>query len=191
MVTRDTHSLEIQKWAETAIAANIATPGSVGLTQSEGYTTSYKIPSGDNPEMEVIQWLWRAWSGMLVELNAHGLLVWDASLAYVHPALVFGSDELPYISVRDSTGVDPTTDTNDSDWTLLVVAGSNTFDGGAIVSGVVGAQFLPNFSANKVTTDEFGVGRIPLLPFSKIDVTVSDNAPSSSDGSDGDLWIEY
>ena len=143
MVTRDVHSLDIQKWAEMAAPFNIAEPSTVGLTQSEGYTISYKLPSGNNPEMEVIQWLWRAWSGMLVELNAHGLLVWNAGLPYVHPALVFGSDNLPYISVRDSTAVDPTTDTNDSDWTLLVVVIANTFDASAIVSGVINVSHIP------------------------------------------------
>ena len=151
MVTRDAHSLDIEKWAETADAANVAPPASAGLTQSVGYTTSYKTPGGDAPEMEVIQWLWRAWSAMLVELNVHGLLVWNATLSYVHPAMVFGSDGNPYVSVRDNTAVDPTTDANDDDWTLLVVAGSSTFDGSAIVSGVVGLSFLPTFPLNKVS----------------------------------------
>ena len=107
MVTRDSDALLIEKWADTADAGNIAAPSTVGLTQTVGYPSSYKTPGGDNPEMEIIQWLWRAWSGMLVELNVHGLLVWDAGLSYVHPAMVFGSDDMPYASVRDSTGVDP------------------------------------------------------------------------------------
>ena len=152
MVTRDAHSVAIEKWAETADALNIAAPSTVGLTQSVGYTASYKTPGGDNPEMEVIQWLWRAWSGMLVELNSHGLLVWNAGLSYVHPAMVFGSDDLAYASVRDSTGVDPTTDTNDSDWTRFgVTTTTTTFDGSAIVSGIVGLTFLPTYPLNKVS----------------------------------------
>ena len=89
---------------------------------------------------------------MLVELNAHGLLVWNAGLAYVHPAMVFGSDDLAYASVRDSTGVDPTTDTNDSDWTRFgVTTTTSTFDGSAIVSGIVGLSFLPTYPLNKVS----------------------------------------
>ena len=77
MVTRDSDALLIEKWADTADAGNIAAPSTVGLTQTVGYPSSYKTPGGDNPEMEIIQWLWRAWSGMLVELNVHGLLVWN------------------------------------------------------------------------------------------------------------------
>ena len=152
MVTRDAHSVAIEKWAEAALAANIAAPSTAGLTQSAGYPASYKTPGGDNPEMEVIQWLWRAWSGMLVELNAHGLLVWNAGLSYVHPAMVFGSDDLAYASVRNSTGVDPTTDTNDSDWTRFGVTTTTTsFDGSAITSGVVALTFLPTYPFNKVS----------------------------------------
>ena len=168
MVTRDVHSLEIEKWAETTDAADIGPPSSAGLTQSGGYDSSYKTPGGNNPEMEVIQWLWRAWSGMLVELNAHGLLVWNAGLSYVHPALVFGSDGLAYASVRNSMGVDPTTDTNDSDWTLLVVVGANTFDASAITSGVIDVSHIPNLNASKINAGTLGTGRIPNLSANKI-----------------------
>ena len=170
MVTRDAHSVAIEKWAETADALNIATPASVGLTQSVGYTASYKTPGGDNPEMEVIQWLWRAWSGMLVELNAHGLLVWNAGLSYVHPALVTGSDNNVYISVRDSTGVDPATDTNDDDWTRFGVSASpvTTFDASAIISGVLAGARIPNLNANKINSGTLNVNRIPNLPASRI-----------------------
>ena len=149
MVSRDSNSLLIEKWAETADAANIAAPSTVGLTQAEGYTATYKTPGGSNPEMEVIQWLWRAWSGMLVEINAHGLLVWNSGLAYVHPALVFGSDGEAYMSVRDSTNRNPTTDNNDSDWTPLVPAGGTTFDASAIYQRrvCVGAHSEPDLPA--------------------------------------------
>ena len=169
MVMRDSDALLIEKWAETADISNIAPPSTVGLTQSVGYPTSYKVPSGDLPEMEIIQWLWRAWSGMLVELNRHGLLAWNAGLPYVHVALVTGSDNNVYISVRDSMGVDPTTDINDSDWTQFGVSavGATTFDGSAIVSGVVGVSHIPNLNASKIASGILGTGRIPNLDASQ------------------------
>ena len=144
MVTRDAHSLDIEKWAETAAAGNIAAPSTVGLTQSEGYPSSYKTPSGDNPEMEIIQWLWRAWSGMLVEVNEWGCgLPWDDGIAYLQYALVLGSDGDHYVAVRANTNVNPTTDSNNSDWAPLVPAGGTTFDASAIVSGVFDVAHIP------------------------------------------------
>ena len=152
MVTRDSHALLIEKWAAGADPSNIAAPSTVGLTQDVGYPSSYKTPGGDNPEMEIIQWLWRAWSGMLAEVNRRGCgLPWDDGIAYFQYALVLGSDGLLYVAVRANTNVNPTTDTANADWTLLIVAGANTFDGGAITSGVVGLSFLPTFPQSKVT----------------------------------------
>ena len=161
MVTRDTHSLGIEKWAETAASGNIAAPSTVGLTQSEGYPSSYKTPSGDNPEMEIIQWLWRAWSGMLVEVNEWGCgLPWDDGIAYLQYALVLGSDGDHYVAVRANTNRNPTTDSNNSDWAPLVPAGGTTFDASAIVSGVFDVAHIPNLSGNKITSGTVGAALI-------------------------------
>ena len=45
-----------------------------------------------------------------------GLTEWDAGLVYTHPVIVTGSDGNSYVSVRDSTGVDPATDSDESHW---------------------------------------------------------------------------
>ena len=54
-----------------------------------------------------------------MEINVHGAgLEWDSSISYEHPALVTGSDALLYVSVQDSTNVDPVTDSGESHWKL-------------------------------------------------------------------------
>ena len=149
MVTRDSDALLIEKWAATG---DVATPESQGLSRDTGWGSSYSTPGGDVPEREVFNQMFRELTALAVELNTHGLLVWNGAISYVHPTMVFGSDNLAYASVRDNMGVDPTTDTNDDDWTRFGVTTSvQTFDGGAIVSGVVGIGFLPTFPLNKVT----------------------------------------
>ena len=45
-----------------------------------------------------------------------GLTEWDATIDYTHPVMVTGSNGNPYVSVQDSTGVDPATDSDNSHW---------------------------------------------------------------------------
>ena len=53
-------------------------------------------------------------------MNVHGAgLEWDSSISYEHPALVTGSGALLYVSVQDSTNVDPVTDSGESHWKPL------------------------------------------------------------------------
>ena len=191
MVTRDAHSLGIEKWAETAASGNIAAPSTVGLTQSEGYPSSYKTPSGDNPEMEIIQWLWRAWSGMLVEVNEWGCgLPWDDGIAYLQYALVLGSDGDHYVAVRANTNVNPTTDSNNSDWAPLVPAGGTTFDASAIVSGVLDVAHIPNLSGNKITTGTVNAARISSAIARLASPTFTGNPRAvTQSGSDDDTSI--
>ena len=98
---------------------------------------------------------------------------------------------------------------------------SGVFDPARIPStsgGDLEVDDIPNLPANKITSGTFGVGRIPGLPVAKITsgmfpperipylsadfitsgvfdparvFTVSNSAPQNSQGSNGDLWIEY
>ena len=112
-MTRDSDALQIEKWAASG---DVATPESQGLTRASGWPVAYsQAGSGKTPEREVVNQLFRELTALAVELNTRGLLEWDSSVSYVHPALVVGSDGRPYRSVRNSQGVDPTTDTGD-DW---------------------------------------------------------------------------
>ena len=44
------------------------------------------------------------------------MLEWDSAVAYDHPAAAMGSDNKLYLSVRDSTNVNPVTNTTYTDW---------------------------------------------------------------------------
>ena len=94
-------------------------PESQGLDRSTGWPLSYSQAGGDTPEREVFNQLDREITGMLAELNTHGLLEWDDEITYDHPALVMGTDASVYVSVQDSLNRNPTTDTSNTYWALL------------------------------------------------------------------------
>ena len=176
---RDADALLIRKWAESG---DVATPESQGLARATGWPVSYSQPGGDTPEREVFNQMFREITAMLAELNTHGVLEWDDAINYDHPALVVGSDDLVYISVQDSLNQDPTTDTGDTYWALLLsglaasVITSGTFAIARIpslpasqtTSGEFAVARIPNLSAGKVTSGTLGTARIPNLAASKI-----------------------
>ena len=117
---RDTDALKIRKWAESG---DVATPESQGLDRATGWPANYSQPNGDVPKREVMNQILMEPSALCVELNTHGLLEWDSSIAYAHPAVVMGSDGQPYVSVADSQGIDPVADNGNANWKLLALQG--------------------------------------------------------------------
>ena len=117
---RDADALKIRKWAESG---DVATPESQGLDRATGWPANYSQPNGDVPEREVMNQILMELSALGVDLNTHGLLEWDSSIAYAHPAAVMGSDGQPYLSVADSQGVDPVADNGNANWKLLALQG--------------------------------------------------------------------
>ena len=120
-MVRDSDALKIEKWAANG---DVQTPEDGGLDRSTGWDATYSQPGGNVPKREHLNQILRELSAQGVEVNVHGLLGWDPSISYQHPALVMGSDAKPYLSVADSLGVDPTTDTTESSWVLYQVQGA-------------------------------------------------------------------
>ena len=143
---RDADSLKIEKWAAQG---SVADPSTEGIDRAQGWDSQYSTPGGKVPTREVFNELIREITGALVDVGAHGVLEWHASVNYAHPAIVFASDSILYLSIQDSTGQDPTTDASNTYWKSL----AKVLIGGAI--------------------------------------TISDTAPASTDGVDGDIWLEY
>ena len=123
MVTRDPNAIITRIWAA---AGDVAEPTTQSIVFDAGWDADYSMPGGSEPEREVANWLFRALFALAVEINRHGLLVWDSVISYVHPCLVFGSDRKVYISVQDSTNNDPVTDTGDN-WTEFAAAEGEVF----------------------------------------------------------------
>ena len=115
-MARDTDALKIQKWAENGDVAN---PEDGAVDRSTGWDATYSQPGGPAPKREHFNELFREHSALGVEINTRGLLEWDSSISYIHPALVMGSDGEVYISVTDSLGIDPTTDASEAGWSPL------------------------------------------------------------------------
>ena len=200
-----------------------------------------------------------------MEINVHGAgLEWDSSISYEHPALVTGSDALLYVSVQDSTNVDPVTDSGESHWKPLntsppnasatergivelatdaevatgidttkavtpaglaskplptasiaqpgivqlatnteVAAGTNTqravtpaglaskpaIAASTTLTGVVELATDSEVATGTDATRAITPAGLASLGYRKI--TVSDSAPISSDGVNGDVWLEY
>ncbi len=183
-MARDADALKIEKWAA---AGDVQDPEERGLDRSVGWPADYSQPGGRQPSREVFNQLLRELSALGVEVNVHGaFLEWDSSISYIHPAVVTGSDTKLYLSVGSSQGVDPTTDSSESHWKLLTASVANS---SATQSGIV-----------ELATDaEVGVGTDATRAITPAGlasqgyrrVTVSNSAPTGSDGDDGDVWLEY
>ena len=119
-MARDSDALLIRKWSESG---DTSTPESQSITRSIGWGASYSQAGGDLPEREVFNQLLKELTALAVEINERGILDWSSSLTYTHPAIVFGSNSTIYLSVQNSTNVDPTTDADRSHWRPFTGAG--------------------------------------------------------------------
>ena len=89
-----------------------------------------------------------------------------------------------YVSVQDSTNVDPANDSDQSHWKPLNTSPPNA---SATVLGVV--SLATDAGDGTDATGVITPAGLASLGYRK--VTVSDSAPTSSDGNDGDVWLEY
>ena len=118
-MARDADALLIRKWAATG---DVQTPEDRGLTRTIGWPADFATPGGRQPTREVFNQLFRELSALGEEINTRGLLDWDDGVAYVHPALVRGSDNHVYSSAQGGTNHDPVTD-DGTYWERYDVAG--------------------------------------------------------------------
>ena len=181
-MARDPDALKISKWAATG---DVEDPEDGGIDRSIGWDISHSQPGGSLPKREHLNQILRELSAQGVEVNVHGAgLEWDSSISYEHPALVTGSDAMLYVSVQDSTNVDPVTDSGESHWKPLNTSPPNA---SATVLGVV--RLATDAGDGTDATGVITPAVLASLGYRK--VTVSDSAPTSSDGVDGDIWLEY
>ena len=97
------------------------TPATENIERSTGFPPSYSEVGGDLPAREVWNQLLLEITSFLFEINQHGLLEWNATINYGHPALVLGVDTNGnfrgvYESVQPSINHDPTTDISNTYW---------------------------------------------------------------------------
>ena len=122
--------LPANRWASAGVEgtdrwpperAITATPPGSAIVRSAGWGPAFE-QSGQSVyvlrRQDLNQRLYEI-DGFIVDVNAHGLLEWDARVMYQHPALAFGTDGAVYRSVRSSVNVNPVTDADYSDWAPL------------------------------------------------------------------------
>ena len=118
-----------QEGIQTTIWASSGDTDITRITdRTEGFDRTYSTPldaGGKAPAREEFNAILNEIYAFIADVNVHGLLEWDSSISYDHPAHVVGSDNVIYKSVRDNSNVDPTTDTDDSDWTPLTGSGGS------------------------------------------------------------------
>ena len=93
------------------------------LDRLMGWTVDWSRTGGELPAREIFNQLFFELSSLAAEYNVHGILEWDAAIGYVHPAIVFGSDNSLYVSVQNSTNIDPVSDSDQSHWGRLSASG--------------------------------------------------------------------
>ena len=141
-MARDADALKIEKWAATG---DVQDPEDGGLSRSIGWDATFSQPGGPTLGRAVFNELVRELTALGMEANAHGLLEWDESVSYVHPATVMDSDGRLYVSVYHSTGIDPVSDTAETAWTLFQPVGPQGPDG---PQGSAEAATFENLNAN-------------------------------------------
>ena len=202
-MARDTESLKIAKWADSG---DRTTPEDDGLTRATGFPSSYSQANGDVPSREVENQFRREITGALVDIFLHGILEWDSAQDYTHPAIVWGSDNVLYVSVQDSgpssTAQDPTSDTADTYWAAFTVT---SLPASSITTGTIATARLPKASTTQEGIKELGTtseinsgtptGRLVTVDGLKASRYrqnwISTSTPTGSDGEDGDTWDVY
>ena len=96
--------------AQTAADAAVKTSGDQTIEGVKTFTSIPILPDA-NPTGQN-----DAVRKKYVDDVVQGLTEWEVSVAYTHPVMVTGSDGNPYVSVQDSTGIDPATDDDESHW---------------------------------------------------------------------------
>ena len=117
-MARDTDARDIDTvWGSTAGDGSENTVFTTTAQQQAGWGPEYaQTGSEDHPEREVFNWHFKRLSAYAKEGNEHGAgREWDASITYITPAYVFGSDGLLYFSTNKTLdenipSTNPTTD---------------------------------------------------------------------------------
>ena len=138
---RDAHGIIDKKWASTP-GVDISTPTDFGITdEADGFPVSWSQSGGQALPRRLWNWFFRRMTAFAVDVSTHGILEWDAAVAYVHPAYTVGSDGRLYRSERDSLNVNPVADTDFSHWKPVI----NSADGTAGDTGqALTANDIPN-----------------------------------------------
>ena len=212
-MARDVEALKIRPWAENGdrIDPDDSTL-SPALDRAIGWTSAFSPPGTQPVRREVINQMFFEFSSMLDEINTRGLLEWDDGIAYVHPAQVYGSDNRIYVSIQNSTNVNPVNDTNDSHWAPLINTtsgritpppdASTTVKGlndlatnaealtGTVGKGIIATALkyvLARLPASSIISGTFNNSRIPVVTGLR-GIVVSTSGPSG--GYNGDLWFQ-
>ena len=154
MARNDNVKTIAQIWASSPQAeANLnVRQGESPIVFTDGYEETYAENDGQKKTREQENWFNRLLTSIAVEINTRGVgLEWDSTIGYVHPALIIGSDAVVYLSVQDSTNVDPTTDSDNSHWTRLVPVAVAVPQATESVSGTV--ERASNSEADTGTDD--------------------------------------
>ena len=116
-MARDIDGLTLEKWAR-ASGALVESYATSGITPTDGLPAEYGVNT--YLTIKTFNNLWRQLTALGLDVAQRGILEWDTSQEYLHPAWIVGSDSKLYRSVQSSTGQDPTTDASDTYWKLFV-----------------------------------------------------------------------
>lgn len=120
------------------------------IDRATGWTAPYGTDGGPKPSRRVFNQLMFEMFSALQEIIQSGVLEWDTSIAYEHPAIVRASDGNLYESIRDNTGKNPISSPGDwRVWPSAPVTATTT------VAGVV--ELATNTEAAAATATDRAV----------------------------------
>ena len=133
MARKSVHSVLTRIWGAMVGSGDVEDPDNIsGLSFDAGYDAKYKTVGGSNPELEGHNWLLRALTAAVAEVNRTGIMFWVADdVAYEEGArVVAGAAYQVYRCTDDvptaSRGVDPSSAQGASWWELDLPATATT-----------------------------------------------------------------
>ena len=115
-MARDPHAIIDFKWAETPDEANDVVRPSVTLILT-GWDDSYIVDDGNDPLQETFNYLVRAFSAGLKELNRRGIYEWDDTTDFEGPCACLLESKIYFSLPGEDPGVNVDPRTTNTVWT--------------------------------------------------------------------------
>ena len=115
-MARDPHAIIDFKWAETPDEVNDVVRPSVTLILT-GWDDSYIVDDGNDPLQETFNYLMRAFSAGLKELNRRGIYEWDDATDFEGPCVCLLGGKIYFSLPGEDPGVNVDPSATNTVWT--------------------------------------------------------------------------
>ena len=121
-------------WASDSGASVASSLSNGGVSnKDEGFDSTFT--STNPPTRALFNFLFKGINALGKDIGHHGVMEWVGTQNYTHPALVFGTDNILYISKQSSLNQNPVNDSSNTYWVPLLSAAEVTLAGNNLFTG--------------------------------------------------------